>query len=287
MRLVVETENKAINTIDGAIKLYSNVLDRIVPWKAFNETMVNLKSFKDKYSEQSAELVAEIRALLMEGISAYHRATQFIFEWANETIPLLTAYIELFDDYTANKAEKQKNILIEMLAKGAVEMKQAQAAITESSMSFNRATGKLTTLNTQFQIDSDEKSTYFKRKVDEMRLIAANTIRFGPFMNALMAILNEVSFVPRVKKRISKSRKFFKGLRLKVEQAFRDVDVTKDLLNNEILEIGDLKVQTKETGAFIDLDAVPELRDTLVKSAQNLIQDCNDYRRKHTKNANQ
>lgn len=284
--LEVKTATKAIKTVDDAIRLYSKVLDRVVPWKAFNETLIKLDKYKERYSKNSAALIGEIKALMKDGIDAYYRASEFIFSWSNAAIPLLITYVKLFDDHTAEKADIQNKLLIEMLGKGVTELQAAQAAISESSMRFNIATGKLTTLNSRFQVDSDEQSEFFRSKVDEIRSLHGKSLVYGPITSYLIAALNEFIHVPKLKKTLKKVRKFYDKLKLKVEQAYRDVDVTKILLNFEILEIGDLKVQAKETRAFTDLDKIPELRDSLVQSAKNLIIDCFDYRRKHDEKAN-
>lgn len=59
------------------------------------------------------------------------------------------------------------------------------------------------------------------------------------------------------------------------------IDETKDRLKQEIRIIGDVKVATEETNTFISVDYVSELRETIVQSARNLIDKCNEYARRH------
>lgn len=74
---------------------------------------------------------------------------------------------------------------------------------------------------------------------------------------------------------------FYNNLKLQVEQAFRDIDGTKVKLNQEILQISELKTKAEETKTFVDLDDIPDLRDELIESGQSLMNKCNEYRRKH------
>lgn len=53
-------------------------------------------------------------------------------------------------------------------------------------------------------------------------------------------------------------------------------------LNKEIKTIGELKVQTQaKKKSFVDLGGVPELRDTIINSAKDLIAMCKKYRQTH------
>lgn len=92
--------------------------------------------------------------------------------------------------------------------------------------------------------------------------------------------------VPELRAKMAQIQRFYEDLKLQVEKAFQDIDDVKDKLNKEIMQIGDLKVKTEETKTFIDLDAIPDLRNTLIQSGQNLIDKCNIYRQKHTEQNN-
>lgn len=288
MILDIQTANKALKTSEDAIKLYSNVLDRVVPWKAFQQTLTKLDRYKEYYSPQSTQLIGEIKTLMNDGIDAYHRASKFVFKWSDVVIPLLSTYVELFNEHTVDKAHTQKDLLVEVLTEGLIEMKAAQQAIAESSISFNQATGKLTTLNSRFQVEFNEESEFFQSTIDKLYLgYYVGTAIFSYFgMTFALSALKE-EYIPQLKEMLKETEDYYNHLKSKVDQAFHDIDDTKNKLNVEIVEIGELKIKTKETNSFIDLDDIPELRDTLVQSAQNLIDNCNEYRRKHTEQGKQ
>lgn len=81
-KLVIETVKTGIKTAHEALDLYDRVIDRVVPWKEFNETLVELDRFRKDYSIESAALIGEIKTLMMDGIDAYGAASQNVYEWA-------------------------------------------------------------------------------------------------------------------------------------------------------------------------------------------------------------
>lgn len=78
-RLVIETAKEGIETADKALELYNKVIDRVIPWKEFNETLVELDRFRKDYSTESAELIGHIKTLMMNGIDAYFSASQAVY----------------------------------------------------------------------------------------------------------------------------------------------------------------------------------------------------------------
>lgn len=279
----IETANEALRTADDVLSLYIEVLDHALPWKEFKTTLSELEKNKKNYSRQSASLIGDIKLLMNNGIDAYYHASKFISGWCSSSTPLLTTYVELFrNDHTIEKAHTQKELLVEVLEKGVKEMKAAQDEIKRGSNSFNSAVGHLTTLNSRFHFEFDEKSTYFKSMIKDVRTAAyVSTGFFGLFGLVFTALFVELKIIPEVKERMAKIQAIYVSLELKVEKAFHDVDETKIKLNKEIMQIGLLKVDAENTRTFVDLDDIPDLRDTLIESGQSLINKCQYYRRKY------
>lgn len=78
-----------------------------------------------------------------------------------------------------------------------------------------------------------------------------------------------------------KIQAFYDNLEVQVDKAFHDVDDTKTILNDEVTQIGLLKVDAENTGNFIDLDEFPDIRDTLIESGLGVINKCKEYRQHH------
>lgn len=78
-RFVIETAKEGIETADKALALYNKIIDRVIPWKEFNETLVELDRFRKDYSTESAALIGEIKTLMLNGMDAYFAACQAVY----------------------------------------------------------------------------------------------------------------------------------------------------------------------------------------------------------------
>ncbi len=76
-----ETAKTAIETADKALDLYNKVLDQLIPWKTFEETIKELTRYKDEYSQKSSTLVGEVKTLLLDCQDKYFESTQSVYEW--------------------------------------------------------------------------------------------------------------------------------------------------------------------------------------------------------------
>lgn len=78
--MVIEVVKQGIETADKALTMYDKIIDRVIPWRSFNETLVELDKFRKDYSVESAALIGDIKTLMMNGIDAYHAASQNVYE---------------------------------------------------------------------------------------------------------------------------------------------------------------------------------------------------------------
>lgn len=288
MKVIKESTKSAIAALD----LYDSVLDRIIPWAEFNATLVELDRFRNDYSLQSALLISEIRTLMLHGMDAYYSASQNVYEWAGLAANYLALYIKLFDHYSMEGAESQKQLLIDMLSDGVEKMSAAQDELARSSLSFNDIFGKLTVLLVRFEREFDEKSVFFQSKVNKLRtiskgakIIGAIPGLFGLTARHFRAYL-ERNYTEVLVAKLESITQFYDDLKEKVRQAFRDIYTTKSILNEEIERIGELKIQTQQTQTFIGLDGLAEIRDIAIEHAQRLIEKCEDYRQSHINETN-
>lgn len=81
---------------------------------------------------------------------------------------------------------------------------------------------------------------------------------------------------------MNKIKTFHENLDAKVEHATWEIEDIKKILKTEIQHISELKIQTERTEFFVNLD-LKDLRDTIIKSAEALIDRCEDYRTRHIK----
>lgn len=262
--------------------LYNKHIDRVIPWKEFKETLDELDKFRGNYSIESAALIGDIKTLMMDGMDSYFSASQSVYEWSGTVIPHLTTYIKLFDSYSAGIAETQKKLFVDVLNEGEKRMTDAQNDLGKSSSSFNSVAGKLSALHGRFAVEFDEKSEYFQTKMSEIRLKGyVGGAWFGPIGLGVAAGVIEGKLIPDIKANMGKIETFYETLNGKMQQAYQDIESTKKTLKSEIQQIGNLKVKTKNTNTYVGMDQVPDLREMVIKSAQDLIDQCEEYRKRH------
>lgn len=73
---------------------------------------------------------------------------------------------------------------------------------------------------------------------------------FGLIGLGISAALVELKYVPELKEKMVEIQSFYDNLRSTVDEASRNVEVTKNKLNKEIMQIGELKIKTEETQTF-------------------------------------
>lgn len=209
----IEITKEGIETIDKALELYNKILDQIVPWKTYEETVKELDRFRDDYSNESAKLVGEVKTLIKDAQDNYFSATQSIYEWCSLTTKLLAIYLQLFEKKTSKTYEAQRELLVKVLDDGLTKMSAGQAKLLQSSMNFNNVAGKLATLNSRLTNDFDTKSSYFQGKVDKIRkdanADATDNLILGPFgliiSYSIAAGIVEGKLIPELAKKIRRS----------------------------------------------------------------------------------
>lgn len=248
----------------------------------YNCYSLDLDKFRKDYSIESGALLAEIKIHMMNGINEYFAASQTIYEWASLTASQLKLYVKLFASQGARRAMAQKQILLKILEDGVAKMTAAQEELGKSSSSFNFVSGELSLLRNRFGHEFDEKSEYFQAKIRKIRIgsyigsaiFGIPGVIFGP------KLVNKY-YIRKLKKKMNVIETFYDDLDEKVVQATQNIEDTKIILKSEVQKISDLKGQTQRTEFFVNLEGVPDLRETIIASANDLIHRCEDYQTRH------
>lgn len=278
---------EGIETVDLVLDLYDKEMDRLIPWDAFNETIVELDKFRKDYSAESAALIGDIKGLMMDGMDAYFVASQSVYEWTSLVQSLLTMYQLLFNGHDQNKAKAQKELLVRVLDDGFHRMTEAQGELVKCSASFNSAAGNLTALHSRFEVEFDEKSEFFKTKITQIRTGAYASGAWYGFVGLSIAVgMVEGKIIPQLKEKMAAIKQYYDDLKEKIVQAFKNIDDIKKILKTEVQRIGAIKVQAKDTQVFVNFDDQPELRDSIKGSIQKLIAHCDAYRQRHINKTN-
>lgn len=279
--MALETAKNAIDTSIEALDLFNKALYQSVPWKTLQNIPNEMDKFRGEYSAEAADLVADVKTHLSNGVTAYKQATKHVTEWCSVTYSLLLKYIGLFKNIDETKSAEQNKILIEMLDDGITKLEQAQKALGDSSSNFNGAARLLTTLRTQLSKDFNENSDYFTRRVDEMRKDVFKTAVFSDHALALAVSIFEGKMVPEFKARLRSIEDFYSKIDVTVNKSFTAIDQTNAKLNDAIETMKNEKIQIEALNAYASIDGATELRDAVIVSAKHLAIGGAGYRSRH------
>lgn len=219
---MIELAETTIQTTDAALNIFNQIVDQV-------ESTDSLK--------QIATIIGDIKTFLMDGIGVYKTTPKSIFEWCDTVTSLLTAY----NDQKVSRASEQREILIKTLDDGETVMNDAQNGLHKSSVTFNKAAGKLNALENRLANDLDEN-----------------------IHESLKKLISDLN-----------------GKVATIREFFEQFICTKDHITKQIREIGDFKVQTEETKSYVSLDDIPELKDSVLQSTQKVITKCDEFHKKY------
>lgn len=250
--------------------MFNKTQDQFLSWKAFDHAMSELERHRYEYSDETKGLISTIKMYMTNGMNDYAKSTKIVYDWTGTAVPYLTTYVLLFSDENGvDEAEAQKCILLDVLDEGLESMKHAQNELSSGSTNFNEAAGRLTALRHRL-------TNEFGSKIEEKELEFAyvfNSVLSSPIIPLYPFYKDTIN---KLQGKLTCVRKTYNTLKEKVAKASSDAHDTKNKLKEEIREIGELKVQTKETKLFITLDR--SLQDIIIESVNKLINKCNEYR---------
>lgn len=287
VKTALDIAKEGIESLDKGLDLYHKILDKVVPWSKLNKTMGKLGNNRFNYSEEAAALIGQIEPKMMDGMDAYFRATQNMFQWCGLAIDLLEPYKTLFDgEMDQDIYNTQREILLQLLDDGITRMKKGQGELAVSSSSFNVAAGKLTELNRRLAKDFDENSKYVNSQMATIPLLAygaAAPITL-PVLSLAAGFVEEL-LVPELKKTMKLTKKFYQNFSVDVKKAVKSINGIRAKLEEEIKHIGESQLQNQNTKINVELNVTTESKKALLQSIDHLITKCNDYRARHI-NAN-
>lgn len=285
----VELIKDALETADQALDLYNKVLDQIIPWGTFEDTLSRLDQFRDDYSAEAAKLVGKVRTLLADSKDSYFEAVDKVYQWCGTASVLLPTYVNALTDPDPKKAKLQKPLLLQTLKLGVQHIDDGIAKLEAASRSFNEADGELTVLHKRLTEDFDTKSQYFNAQVDKIRKEAyagaAAGVVAGPFgliiAYSIAAGVVEGKLIPELKERMVSVKAFFERIQADITKTQTDIAGAKVNLRNEAVSLGELKSQIETTQIFLEIDTDNVLKAEVTEAAMKLSNSCIQYRSRH------
>lgn len=274
---------EGIDTLDKGLDLYNKHLDKIIPWSEFNKTIAKLDEFRSDYSIEAGTLIGQIQTQLRDGLNAYFRATQNIFQWCGLAMGLLEDYKSLFDgELNQDIYTNQRDILLQVLQEGIEKMQKGKAELAASSSSFSDATGKLTDLNIRLAADFNENSEYYKAQKAHIRAVGyGSAAPFFIFGLAIAAGVIEGVMIPELNAKMESIEDFYIDMKTEIQVSKMNINLTSDQLNKEIAHIGELENKAITARVFVKTPYTNGIKTLLLRAVNNLIIKCREYRARH------
>lgn len=259
------TVEQGIEAANDGLSLYHTLIKYIEPLKEIKEFIDGLNEYRINYSAELTAQIGQLKEHTINGIDEYVRASENIYEWASLTATHLQLFVKLFDNYDRKKFAAQKQLLIEMLDGGVAQMRVALEKYGNSSNTFSSADGAIKVLH---------------KKFIELRKHIESNLENLSFINQIDWTNAEGHF--DVLKKVDGIVLMCLKLLSKFEEAIDKTAYVRELLLSEIQYISILKTHIQQTVRFVNLNEMSHVREAVMKSAERLIANYEDYQKEHS-----
>lgn len=275
-----------IKDVSKAIDLYNKI--QVIPWETVDKFIEQLKETEQQYSEESSRIIGEVQTLLMDSMDQYKSSIKAVDFWCTTAAVLLQEFILLFPEITiTGVATAQLSLFTAVLNEGQIVTTKAMKALELSSMTFNAAWGKLTTLNAVFSKDFSNGSAFKTAAVKKVRVEAyagaVAGVVFGPVglivSYSIATGVAEGSLIPALEKEFKETETAFLRMSKLVKDAQVDFTSVKASVEDDIVAIGKISSQiaTSQNIANTWATAPEHLIAPLIRHATHLMKMCSDY----------
>lgn len=245
-------------------------IEKTEMWQEYEKVLAELDAFRREYSNKAATLLGDIKTSIMDANDAYFSQRQTTYEWTSLVQTVLKTYLKV------KKSEGHKKALIKIFGDGVTKLDTALATYATTSSTFDSFLSRATSMITGLESEFDAKSKAFETKLQEMRAAAKSG---SGSKKGEPKIKFEKDLVPQLLAKMEGMKKFQTDLKMKLNDATRDIDNTKAKLREESDMVGNLKTKIEPVKTF--LETQPEANDDFEKSAQDLVAACDKYRERH------
>lgn len=265
----------SLEEIGKILDLYNRKMFAQSDWQDFSQSINNLHWKRDSFPSESRGLVNVIVDKLRNSVSQHASATRSIESWCESSRPELQTYKALFDgNYSQDKAESQRTILVDLLKKGVEKLSFALDQLNDCIRNLNAASGDIVQVDNQVERARRREINELEARKQNMRNTQWWAFIF-PILGVTLTLTNELDAIPRIDSRIGELQNLYNQLNGIIRNVENDIKSGRDELQREIITLNNLQCQAKVTRTFIEL-SVP-IKVLIKKHATNLIEKCTSY----------
>lgn len=254
---------KAANILD----LYHGQLANAISWQDIIRPIARLWLQQDKLDSESKRLLT----IIDDSVGSAHQNyidSRTVGSWCANAMPKLRRYLSLFGDFSREKAENQKCIVIAVLKESVEKLNAALGYLDKCIANLSKASGKFSSLDNQVEIIRNKRIEEAKRQNDE----ALTRTIMHSFMFSASGRMIFSEFDLRPVKDIDEIRDSYSKIRGLVTTATNKITHARNEFQREILTLTDLQCQAHVTQVFVQIRS--SIKYMIINHANNLIGKC-------------
>lgn len=165
--------HEALKNMRNVLSAYDRAFKQCAPLTKFHLKLQDYTRSHMGYSPPSGELVGQLTTMLLNIDSEYFQATRSLNGLCAESTPLLEGYVQMFEGYSPEMADAQKELLQAALQASQDKSSKALRGLEQTVSKFNAASHKLDDLIVQLTSDFKDNSDFFKSEVKAAQAEAA------------------------------------------------------------------------------------------------------------------
>lgn len=172
---------EALNNVKNVLIAFNKAFKQCAPLTVYHKKLQDFTRNHTGLSNKGGELAGQLTTMLLNTDSEYFQATRSVKGFCGESGPLLEGFVQLFEGYSPDAADAQKDLLLGILLTADDKLGKACVGLVETVTNFNAASRKLDDLLVQLTEDFNEDSEFFKSEVKAAKAEAAlNAFTNGP-----------------------------------------------------------------------------------------------------------
>lgn len=257
---------KGLNVAREVLSQYDSFISSFVPGNEFQKSLDALEKYRNDYAGKiDWEINGIYKPQIMNYIDAFFYASQKIREWADIIESHLQLVNKLFDEHDARKAESQKQLLVEVLDNGVAQINAAQTHLVNSLPNLLAADRIILASRNVF---IEKWKVYHAKLRKPIHFLGAYRSRDKKY---IAANVNKIKAIIKI----------YSDLLGTVKRAAQTILRGDNILRTQATAIADLKKQMQSMALFGNVVERLDLRDQIIESAQLVIENSQEFRKKH------